>query len=267
MTMSDKKINIDCCCEFGYELQLVIPYAYYLFQHNLLNRTTSCLNTKELYYFSNSHSEAYKTRRYNEPNVPNKTPHLKELNYEKYTPPPYKNIYKNDYFVYEKPLLIIHNKYNEEWSGPPVNFIDKPILSEIFRLYSDKYTIIYLRPRPSHIVTDDSPTHDLKESPILKLYNIIDGIELYERTKQQYKIRNFNHFQLLIHANCDNFISVQGGNCVLASYFGGTNIIYAKCGGELTHDSYNGHYGKYSGCNVLHTDNYPDLMKLIKNNF
>jgi hypothetical protein len=267
--MSDisKNINVNCDCEFGYELQLVIPYAYYLSKHDLLNTTTSCLNTKELYYFSNSHTEKYKTRRYNEPNVPNKTPHSKELNYEKYTPPPYKTIYKNDYFVYEKPLLIIHNKYNEEWYKPPVNFIDKPTLSKIFSLYSDKYTIIYLRPRPSHIVTDNSQTYDLNESPTLKLYNIIDGIELYERTKEQYNIRNFNHFQLLIHANCNHFISVQGGNCVLASYFGGTNIIYAKCGGELKHDSYNGHYKKYSDCNVLHTDNYPNLLTLIKNNF
>lgn len=265
--MSNIKVDIDCCCEFGYELQLVIPYAYYLYKHNLLNTTTSCRNTKELYYFSNNHTETYESRRFNEPDVPNKTPHAKELNYEKYTPPPYKNIYKNDYFVYKKPLLIIHNKYNEEWGEPPINYIDEQTLSEIFSRYRDKYTIIYLRPRPTHIVTDDSPIYDLNESQTLSFYNIIDGIELYERTKAQYNIRNFNHFQLLIHANCSNFISVQGGNCVLASYFGGTNIIYARYGGELQCDSYKGHYRKYSGCNVLHSDNYPDFIDLIKNNF
>ena len=36
-----------CNCEFGYELQLVIPYAYYLHENNLLNKTTSCSMTKE----------------------------------------------------------------------------------------------------------------------------------------------------------------------------------------------------------------------------
>ena len=102
---------------------------------------------------------------------------------------------------------------------------------------------------------------------MLILHNVIDGNKLYEKTKEKYNINNFNHFQLLIHSNCNNFISVQGGNCVLASYFGGTNIIYAKKGQELSCDSYNGHYKKYSNCNVLHSDNYVDFIKLIKSNF
>ena len=71
----------------------------------------------------------------------------------------------------------------------------------------------------------------------------------------------------MIHANCNNFISVQGGNAVLASYFGGTNIIYAREGSELSCDSYNGHYKKYSNCNVFHSNNYTDFIKLIKTNF
>jgi hypothetical protein len=40
-------MDIVCKCEFGYELQLVIPYAYYLYENNLLNKTTSSLMTKE----------------------------------------------------------------------------------------------------------------------------------------------------------------------------------------------------------------------------
>ena len=256
-----------CNCEFGYELQLVIPYAYYLHENNLLNKTTSCSMTKELYYFSKNHEEKFEKRVFHTPNVPNNTPHVKDFNYTSYTPPPYKCIYKNDYFVYDKPLLIIHNKFNEEWGGPPVNFIDKETLSEIFNLCNDKYTIIYLRPQSNNIVTDNSSIYDLHESELLILHNVIDGNKLYEKTKEKYNINNFNHFQLLIHSNCNNFISVQGGNCVLASYFGGTNIIYAKKGQELSCDSYNGHYKKYSNCNVLHSDNYVDFIKLIKSNF
>ena len=61
--------------------------------------------------------------------------------------------------------------------------------------------------------------------------------------------------------------SVQGGNCVIASYFGGTNIIYAKKGNELLCNSYNGHYKKYFNCNVLHSNNYKDFIKLIKSNY
>ena len=46
-----------------------------------------------------------------------------------------------------------------------------------------------------------------------------------------------------------------------------TNIIYAKRGGELECGSYNGHYKKYSNCNVLHSNNYVDFVELIKANF
>ena len=253
--------------EFGYELQLVIPYAYYLHKNKLLSKTTSSLMTKEFYYFSKNHEEKYKTRRFVKPNTPNKTPHVKELNYDKYTPPPYKSTYKNEYFVYDKPLLIIHNKFNMEWGKPPINFINEETLNEIFKLYNDKYTIIYLRPQSKNIVTDNSNEYNLNEKHLLKLHNIIDGNKLYEESKEKYNINNFNHFQLLIHANCDNFISVQGGNAVLASYFGGKNVIFAKRGQELGSCSYEGHYKKYSNCKISHSNNYDDFIKLIKKNF
>lgn len=260
-------METNCNCEFGYELQLVIPYAYYLYKNNLLNKTTSSFFTKELYYFSKNHQEKYNKRRDVNPNVPNKSPHLKELNYEKYIPPPYKNIYKNNYFLYNKPLLIIHNKFNKEWKKPPINFIDKNTLIEIFKFCSNKYTIVYIRPKSNNIIMDNSDIYNLDETDILSLYNVIDGNELYEKYKEEYNINNFNHFQLLIHSNCNHFISVQGGNSVLASYFEGTNIIFAKSGSELKCDSYNGHYKKYSNCNVLHANNYTDFVNLIKSKF
>ena len=58
-------MEINTNCEFGYELQLVIPYAYYLYKNNLLNKTTSSFLTRELYYFSKNHKEKYKLRGYN----------------------------------------------------------------------------------------------------------------------------------------------------------------------------------------------------------
>mgnify|MGYP003331003725 FL=1 len=89
-------MDTDCNCEFGYELQLVIPYAFYLYKNNLLKSTTSSVMTKELYYFSKNHKEKYKKRLIKHPNVPNNSPHVKELKYDKYIPPPYKNIFKNN---------------------------------------------------------------------------------------------------------------------------------------------------------------------------
>jgi len=260
-------MKIYCNCEFGYELQLVIPYAYYLHNNGLLKETTSCLNTKELYFFSNKHIETYTARTFNYPNVPNKTPHVKELNYLQWTPPPYKNIFKNDIFLYDKPLLIIHNKFNKEWKLDPINYINKETLNQIFDFCKNKYKIVYIRPKNKNIITDNSKIFDLNERDVLQMHDIIDANDLYEEKKEMHNISNFNHFQLLLHSNCNHFISVQGGNSVLASYFGGTNIIYAKRGSELLCDSYSSHYKKYSNCNILHANNYENFIDLIKNNF
>jgi len=256
-------------CEFGYELQLVIPYAYYLYINNQLEKTISCKKTKELYYFSNNHHEKYTVRRWSESelNVPNKIPFTKELNYNEYIPPPYKSIYKNEYFLYDKPLLIIHNKYNTEWGHSPVNYIDKNTLENIFEYCHLKYKIIYIRPKSENIVNDHSNIHDLNEGDIIKKYEVIDANDLYLETKDRYNIDNFNYFQLLIHSNCNHFISVQGGNSVLASYFGGTNIIYAKKGEELNCDCFHGHYKKYSDCNIFHSNDYNKFVQIVKDNY
>ena len=50
--------------------------------------------------------------------------------------------------------MIIHNKYNEEWLGPPVNFIDKDTLEQIFSTFHSKYQIIYIRPQSNNIVNE-----------------------------------------------------------------------------------------------------------------
>jgi len=67
----------------------------------------------------------------------------------------------------------------------------------------------------------------------------------------------------LIHSNCESFISVQGGNSVLASFFGGANIIYAKKGNELICGAYEGQYKRFSNCNVKHANNESDFTQLL----
>jgi hypothetical protein len=40
----------------------------------------------------------------------------------------------------------------------------------------------------------------------------------------------FNELQLRVFAGCGRFVSVVGGASYLASYFGGTNVVYARRG-------------------------------------
>lgn len=257
--------EISCTCEFGYELQLVIPYAYYLFQNNLLKSTSSVQQTKELYYFSPDHTESNELRQYICPNVPNNNPHKVDFDYSQWSPPPYKLQFKNNLFQFKKQLLIVHNKYNIEWEIGMINFLDCATLDKIFEKLSDIYEIVYIRPT-NKIISDHAPMCDLEgEHDLLNKYNITNANDLYELHKS--KFNNFNHFQLSLHANCEKFISVQGGNAVLASYFGGTNIIFAKKGGELECGSYERLYPKFSGCKILHTNDYDQLLNFIEKEY
>ena len=262
----EKIVNIDYNGEFGYELQLVLPYAYYLHKNGYLLKTISSKHTSCLYYFSKNHEEKYDKRHDVAPKVPNKSPHVKHLNYSEWIPPPLKDIYKNNYFIYDKKICIIHNKFNKEWGRNPVNYIDIFTLEKIFDLLNKKYYIVYLR--PTNIIRDNSDIYSLKgEEELLTKYNIKTGNVLYNETKNKYNIKDFNHFQLLLHSNCSNFISVQGGTSVLASYFGGINIIFAKKGFELKCNSYDGHYKRYSKCDVHHTNSYSSLLNIITSLF
>lgn len=67
-------------------------------------------------------------------------------------------------------------------------------------------------------------------------------------------------------ARCHRFISVQGGNSAVASWFGGENLVLAKVGIEIN-ENMGGHerahdyewYYTFSGAQVWHTNN-PDAL-------
>ena len=89
---------------------------------------------------------------------------------------------------------------------PPISFYDIPTLQFIIETLRDKYTIIYNRPRPEHITTDNSDTYDLNEYDWLKTNfpEVILMEDLYKENKA--KANNFNHLQLMVYANADRFI-------------------------------------------------------------
>ena len=108
-------MDVHCKKDFGSELAAHIPYAYYLHTQNKLKSTTSSLLSKEFYYFSDDHKHTPLNKPNKvETNVLDTTLNVTDLNREQYIPPPYKDIYKNNIFIFDKPLLIIHNKYTAQ---------------------------------------------------------------------------------------------------------------------------------------------------------
>lgn len=259
---------IDYHGEFDQELRYVLPFAYWHHLNGTLKQTISCTNTKEFYYFSANHSEPYEKRvweaGYDYYDVPNMT-HSPTFDFSKWARVPLKDHYKNDRFVFDKPLLVIANKYNIEWDQPPINFLDIPALDSIVSTYKTKYQIIYNRPLSSQIVLDNSEIIDLNEHQWLreKHPEVLLMNDLYEQHRDA--VNNFNHLQLMVYANCDRFISMHGGTAALASYFGGINIILSKPGGGMEH-----HFNEYatifpalSGAQILHAKKNEDVFNYL----
>ncbi|MGZ3847058.1 MAG: hypothetical protein ACXVBH_13440 [Flavisolibacter sp.] len=255
--------------EFGPELQFVLPFAYWHYKNGTLKETRSTKNMSEFYFFSPDHKETSLPRS-NEGNYNFEVPRIlysHNYNMQKWLPVPLKKMYKNDIYVFEKPILIVANRYNMEWDGPPISFLSIEMLQFIFDSLKDKYTIIYNRPGAQHITMDNSEIYELNEIGWIKenYPEVILMHDLYEENKG--KARNFNHLQLMVYANAENFISTHGGTSVLASYFEGTNVILSKQGPEHVFGCYQQLYPKLSGAQIFHAKTDEELKGLIRANF
>lgn len=255
--------------EFAPELQFALPFAYWHYKNGTLRSTHSSKFTKELYFFSPEHHEDF-TERTNEGNYNFEIPRIlysQDYEMSKWLAVPLKAQYKNDIYQFEKPALIIANRYNMEWDGPPISFYDIPTLDFIITTLKDQYTIIYNRPRPEHITTDNSDTYDLGEFDWLQQTHpeVILMEDLYRENKA--KANNFNHLQLLVYANASRFISVHGGTATLASYFGGINLIISKQGPEHHFHCYDTLYPKFSGARILHAKTDEQVRGYILDHF
>lgn len=255
--------------EFAPELQFALPFAYWHFKNGTLKATNSSKYTKELYFFSPDHTELFEGRD-NEANYNFEMPRIlysQDYNMSKWEPVPLKAHYKNDIYVYDKPMLVIANRYNSEWEGPPISFYSIETLDHIIKTLKGKYTIIYNRPRPQNITMDNSDIYDMDEFEWLKTTHteVILMEDLFKENKAG--VKNFNHLQLMVYANADKFISIHGGTATLASYFGGTNLILSKKGPEHYFGCYHKLYPQFSGATILHAKTDAQVREFVVSHF
>jgi hypothetical protein len=255
--------------EFGAELQFALPFAYWHYKNGTLKQTNSSKWSKELYFFSPKHEETFEVRT-NEGNYNFEMPRIlysQNYNIRKWLPVPLKAKYKNDLFRFEKPILIIANRYNSEWDGPPISFFSIEMLEFIITHYKHKYTIVYNKPRPKQITMDNSEVYDLNEYSWLKLQHpeVVLMEDLYKKSLKE--VESFNHLQLLVYSNSEKFLSIHGGTATFASYFGGVNLIFSKQGPEHHFLCYQRLYPKFSGAKILHARSENDFQSLLLNNF
>ncbi len=258
--------------ELGYELQLYSPYIYNLHTLGSLKKTIGPYGSAAYNYFSPNHTEAESRRHNCQGTYVHHNPHHMPFNYRNWQPPPYKQHYKNNLLVFDKPLLIIHNKFTWEWAEPPANFIDIPTLLELVTMLKPHFAIMYIRPlaHARGYSLDDSDMLEFDDHDTLRRKH--PEVLLFDELLRQYHEYDFNRLQLMLHANCDHFISVLGGNAVIASYFAGVNVVYAVKGHETEHTTEYGelyrHFAVHSEQAIVHRVRaYSELLDYVRQHY
>lgn len=245
--------------EFGYELLSSIPYSYELYLQNKLTETESGEDTESLYYFSPKHkSNSIKrtiknTNKAKKEKLPYIGIHTHERPDLKF--PPYKSHFKNKDYKWDKPTLCICNRYTTEWNNEPVNYFDLEILDWMFSNLKDLYHIVYFPVNIPPEFEDQEQIRNMDDIDIALKHNV--------NVFTHIKGKSWNESMLKVFANCEHYITMNGGYSILASLFGGTNIIYSKKCNELHFKSFWRWYPNHSDQRCLHIDNYLDLKERI----
>lgn len=223
--------------EFGYELIATLPYAYKLHLDGALHSTTSGLDTGCFYFFSPHHNEVKEKRAWdncrklNREKFPNIQIHKPQLSWEDFSPPPLNDFYRDEAIIFDKPSVVIFNRKNREWSGEPINYLDRATLERLFHLLKDKYQIVYID--AAHFGSEYEDHAEFENCEFSNADVVKMGIKTLISLRADYPELSVNEIQCRVYAGCEKFISSNGGLGILASYFGGENIIFSKMCREI----------------------------------
>ena len=305
--MRTLKIN----SEFAHELILAIPYAYWLHQNNQLEKIITSRGMKPFYYFCNNVEEKFETRTLNNAaaglnDLPNNWPHhnalavcgkeysnlsLEEqiktngvLDYSQWTPPKYKEYYK-DIKLIDKPYIVVSNNYNVEY-GMDINsslrYFNIKCLYDIFNYLIEKgYTVIYKRPNNTEFAPDQNElitlhkkhtlSENVKDIGVLTDYDLCEYYEgkVINLNKLENLGYSYNELQLRLFSNADGFITPNGGGGVLCGYFNSPVVMHIPHGKELRSGyltNENCYYNKLSNNKlfpIIDVDNKSNYKKII----
>ena len=216
-------------------------------------------NLESLYYFTKNKKTKNIFSTSNDINTYSNTrPNFTKRNW---SPPLLKEDFKG-YFEFDKPSLIIQNKYTMEFSNEGIfNFFSLEFLDSFFKNFKKNYQIIYIRPKPgqSNYYEDKNEIKPFKDYELIKESHP-DVKTIYDFLNDE---KDFNILQFKLHATSDKHLSVSGGNACLAAYFGGELIIFDSPNGEGSgrgiwkDDSWLKHL---SGSKIKGFNNYNDII-------
>jgi len=263
-------VIVDSCnMEFGYELLTAVPYAYYLHTQGKLKGTVSGIGSEPLYWFSPDHRINPKPRgwdniqEFRNSGMPNVWIHRPEFDMSQFAAPPFREQYGKLMRDPAKPIVCICNRYNREWNGPPINYLDLECLARLFEMLKGKYQVIYWAVDLPDELQDGVRNEPLEDVRLIR--NRFPEVVLFQDLLELTGM-DWNTLQLTLFSKCEKFITMNGGYSILASYFGGVNIIYSKKCREIEPkvNSFYRWYHKLGGSRIIHADSYYSLYRAVK---
>ena len=148
--------------------------------------------------------------------------------FKTWEPPPYQEHFSKECEIKEsKPVIVVSNKYNPEWSDKtPKNFLSLGFLKKFFQKFHNDYKIYYVRydgnGKDTEGYYDDVGSLEFKDWELLQQFKNVTSV--YD-VMNEYDI-SFNRAQFWIMSKAKHILCTAGGNAVLSSYFGEDVVIY-----------------------------------------
>lgn len=252
---------VDTNPEFGIELTLTLPYAYWLHEHGQLEKVITSKGMKPFYFFCDNVEEKYDYRTIdNEQAGMNKIPNswiygFKEnaalysntwpdwykfadvergcgiLDYSQWSMPNFNDQFKGDKrFEFDRPFIVIANRYNFEHGHAPLGYFDIECLYNMFDYLTSKgYAVVYKRPdnregfpldqnEITTVMNDCVLQADVDGIGVIDDYKLTEYFEhvyLINDLKQRHTSLTYNEIQLKLFANASGFITIAGGGSTL----------------------------------------------------
>lgn len=143
-----------------------------------------------------------------------------------------------------RPLLIIHNKYTNEWGERPINHIPITTLDMIFSVLKHEFTIVYIRHGMTPLDADFNQDHNealpgFDDLGLLRRHPDVLGFdELFAEHRALTGDNDLNRFKMMLLARCHRFISCQGGGAHQIALLNGSLFVVLHRRGREEHWAY-----------------------------
>ncbi len=301
--------TVDIHPEFGIELALGLPYVYWLHENNQLEKVVTSKGMKPFYYFCDNVEERYDYRTIDNSaagldSLPNPwiygNKHNAQLykddwilwkdfmceekgcgilDYRKWKVPNFTKQYKNNRFLFNKPFIVVSNRYNWEHGTKPVGYFDIKCLYEIFNYLTEKgYLVIYKRPKNTEFPPDQNEMATLHNKEILsanvdgigeitdhELTNYYEDVILFDDIVKENSDLTYNEVQLKLFANADKFVAMSGGSTLLLNLFKKPTITYLYNSSDLRENFWESKNGNVNIKNYYYMMN-PNVIPFVDEN-